>query len=290
MNLEFEETAADQFQIKFQSNGSISNARLIYLHSAQENANQLPAVLNDFINHQATTMIINLRHLYFGIRKCQNWLYLFNFRSCTEKGNFSKKGNSCLIAIKNTSSTIDQIIKIIGNFSKRFFDLKRIEDDFIVKYVQVENIMQLNAEREFKLESESVMTLIEHNEPDVETAKNMIKEADNGGIFNLNRKTTKPLNAQKESKLEELSFVKLFPYGKGGYRLIRKYPFQRISIGRYSKIRVLSKDSRFQNNLFMFYALALLESENINSKLNVCGKRMRSKETFKNNLHVYVKG
>jgi len=86
--------------------------------------------------------------------------------------------------------------------------------------------------------------------------------------------------------LEELSFIKLFPYGRNGFREPRD---TKITPSAYARARVMGVDFRFQSTEYLFYVLALMEQEKINSTVRVCANTRKNNERV-NNLHVYTKG
>lgn len=142
---------------------------------------------------------------------------------------------------------------------------------------------------------ETAMFPIDTEQPEINVAKNIIIESrkDNPQenkiypIFDINRKTSAPLSDFFEKRLEQLSFIKIFPYGINGMNTIRD---QRINCSAYGKSRIMSDDARYQNIDYMFYLLAKIEAEKISNNINVCSNRLRSTENSRvNNLHIYMK-
>ena len=136
---------------------------------------------------------------------------------------------------------------------------------------------------------------IDNEEPDVSNAKTIINKRNLEKnkcfpIFNINRETTAPINDFYEQKLEELSFIKLFPYGNNGYNEPRLAPFVKVTASAYAKSRVMSSDMRFQSIDYLFYILAKTETEKISATIAVCSNRLRNTENGRiNNLHCYMK-
>jgi len=147
-----------------------------------------------------------------------------------------------------------------------------------------------NQDKYFMELTSTVMCSIDNEQPEVQVAKNMIIQNDSNKIhpiFDINRKTTSPLNKYYETRLEELSFVKIFPYGINGYNNQRD---QKITASAYGKCRIMSNDSRYQNNDYMFYLLAKIEEEKISNTINICSSRLKTKSNNRvNALHVYMK-
>ena len=73
----------------------------------------------------------------------------------------------------------------------------------------------------------SAMFPIQPDEPELADTKNLVKTrlTDGSQTYNLFRTTAKPISQYYDKKLEELSFVSIFPYGSNGYREAREAPF-----------------------------------------------------------------
>ncbi len=80
--------------------------------------------------------------------------------------------------------------------------------------------------------------------------------------------------------------MKIFPYGINGYNTERDL---KVTASAYAKARMMSSDTRYQNNEYMFYLLAKIEAEKITSKINICSSRLKANNNRVNNLHVYMK-
>lgn len=95
----------------------------------------------------------------------------------------------------------------------------------------------------------TAMFPIDTEQPEITKAKDIIIESrkDNPTecnlypIFDINRKTSAPLNDFYEKRLEQLSFIKIFPYGINGMNTLRD---QRITCAAYGKSRIMSEDIR----------------------------------------------
>jgi hypothetical protein len=142
---------------------------------------------------------------------------------------------------------------------------------------------------------ETAMFPIDNEQPEINIAKNIIIESRKENpeeikmfpIFDINRKTSAPLNDFYEKRLEQLCFIKIFPYGINGMNTIRD---QRITCAAYGKSRIMSNDSRYQNIDYMFYLLAKIEAEKISNSINICSSRLRTSDNARiNNLHIYMK-
>ena len=91
-------------------------------------------------------------------------------------------------------------------------------------------------------------------------------------------------------KLEEMAFIKIFPFGKNGYNEIRENIFQKLTAGSYAKARVMSNDPRYQSVEYMFYLLAKLEAEKIARNISVCTSRLKLACSARvDNIHIYMK-
>lgn len=103
---------------------------------------------------------------------------------------------------------------------------------------------------------------IDHRDPEIDDALNNTKHS-----YFLKRKTSAPVSRLVESRLEELSFVKLFPFGRNGEvekRKLKQTPLE------YFQARVMSSDLRFSEPSYLFYALCQVEESQINKKVQVC--------------------
>ncbi len=135
------------------------------------------------------------------------------------------------------------------------------------------------------LEVQTVIINADSVEPNVrDSIKAIIK---NDKLNNLVRETGKPLFSNIERHLEELSFIKLFPYGRNGLHEYRERPFQRVTPSAYARARVMGSDPRFQSIEYLFYIQSIIEQEQLSSTINVC-TRMRENNKRVNNMHVYT--
>jgi hypothetical protein len=135
------------------------------------------------------------------------------------------------------------------------------------------------------LEVQTVIINADSVEPNVrDSIKAIIK---NDKLNNLVRETGKPLFSNIERHLEELSFIKLFPYGRNGLHEYRERPFQRVTPSAYARARVMGSDPRFQSIEYLFYIQSIIEQEQLSSTINVC-TRMRANNERVNNMHVYT--
>ena len=93
--------------------------------------------------------------------------------------------------------------------------------------------------------------------------------------FFFKRKTGAPVSKAVEARLEELSFIGLFPYGMNGCaesRLLKQTPLE------YFQARVMSTDLRFSDPTYLFYALCQVEDYQIQQKIQVCCEMSRETE------------
>ena len=103
-------------------------------------------------------------------------------------------------------------------------------------------------------------------------------------IFDLKRSTTMPLNEFYSKHLEEMSFIKIFPYGINGYNTSR---IHKVTASAYGKARVMSSDTRYQSIEYMFYILAKIESEKITSNMILFYQPHISKKVLFNEILKY---
>ncbi len=64
--------------------------------------------------------------------------------------------------------------------------------------------------------------------------------------FELNWKTSAPIPTHLNNHLEELSFIKIFPFDIDGFVQPLDYYFQKLTSGSHAKARVMSSNSRYQ--------------------------------------------
>lgn len=114
--------------------------------------------------------------------------------------------------------------------------------------------------------------VIRVDEPNIPTVKEILDECkknpDNIPEVNLNRKAGAPLYPGIEKRLEELCFVKAFPYGKNGCDENRKIKIIPLD---YFQTRILSCNLHFHTTKYIFYALSRVEAHIIQQKIAVVG-------------------
>ncbi|OXA37426.1 ATP-dependent DNA helicase pfh1 [Folsomia candida] len=108
----------------------------------------------------------------------------------------------------------------------------------------------------------------------------------------LNRTAAPCIRVNDENHLEEKCFVKCFPHGQFGLDEERDQRL-RLTTHAYFQNRVMSTDSRFHRNDYLFYALSRSEESIIQSKINVCGNMKYQDSENDNapaaeNLHLYM--
>jgi len=129
---------------------------------------------------------------------------------------------------------------------------------------------------------------IDKEAPEIEVAKKIIMSKEKlHPIFDLARKTSIPLSDFYENHLEEMSFIKIFPFGINGFKQARD---NKMTAAAYGKSRIMSADTRYQNNDYMFYLLAKIETERITASINVCSSKLRTTAKGRvNDLNIYMK-
>ncbi|KAF9409281.1 hypothetical protein HW555_011316 [Spodoptera exigua] len=74
--------------------------------------------------------------------------------------------------------------------------------------------------------------------------------------YHFRRKTDAPLQIAREKRAEELSWFKLFPYGRNGLQENRAHSITPLD---YCQARIMGADNRFQRHDYLFYALSVME-------------------------------
>ena len=129
--------------------------------------------------------------------------------------------------------------------------------------VQNYKLMTTLEEKDLSVHDMDIETVIcnkENDQPNLMKTKEIM--LNNTEKFKLHRQNTRPIYNDSVERLEELSFVNIFPFGKNGYKEPRDLKFA-IGMSYYVKCRLMSKDSRFQNIQYLFYLLSLCEDEKI---------------------------
>jgi hypothetical protein len=131
---------------------------------------------------------------------------------------------------------------------------------------------------------------IEIEQPTFQESINLIT---NKTTYKLDRQTTEPLSNNDHTNLEELSFVKIFPWGINGFNKVKNIICQKLTPAAYAKVRVMGKDLRYQSVEYMFYLLAKLEENKISQTISVCSSKLKiaCNETVNRieSLHIYMK-
>jgi hypothetical protein len=139
-----------------------------------------------------------------------------------------------------------------------------------------------------RVETDSVLHAIDNNAPDV---LEVIDQ--NASMVNLVRRKGKPVYPNTQRRLEELSLVKLFPFGVGGIDEERPNP---VTSHDYFQARLLSPDTQFWDTSYLFYALYRVEEDQIRKKMAICAN-MKTGETVEgsdenfpglSNVHSYM--
>lgn len=98
--------------------------------------------------------------------------------------------------------------------------------------------------------------------------------------FTLGRSTKPPVNMFIDKTLEQLAFPHLFPYGRNGLRTPRSV---RLTPLQYFQSRLLSKESRWANNIpYLFWTTNFTEKEKLSSSISIAN-RTRTKKSHANN-------
>ncbi|GFU35146.1 helitron_like_N domain-containing protein [Trichonephila clavipes] len=109
-----------------------------------------------------------------------------------------------------------------------------------------------------------------------------------GNIYTVLRKMKDNIiNVNHKWKAEELSLCYLFPYGVNGLNEERRQV--PISPFDYYQYRILSDDTRFQRNDYLFYALSMFEIYRIKSTIATCGKKIEGHNGMNEDVHLYLK-
>ncbi len=229
--------------------------------------------------------------------------YFTDSHSCGPKGKSSANGTACIIQCdniqelhriarratgsKNVQFTIDPIHVIANN---DFLTITEVEPMLMAAPVTPPPIPQIeediipvtHMEKGEVPISTSIMHPIDIAQPEVEDAF----------IFNektneLIRKTKDNIiNEAHELKAEEFAWYYLFPYGRNGFKEKREVNITPLD---YYQSRILGKDSRFQTNDYLFYALSMYEYYKVKSTIAACSKQIEGKQGKIEDIHLYLK-
>lgn len=248
-----------------------------------------------------------------GLMHLDDKLYFTDSHSCGPKGAPLKNdnGKACIVEC----DTIEELHRICRRV------LRPVDQQFSIHYINVKivgNVMQNDkylrnhATREFAFTQQeqeevqqhasiryqpdidgevmsehihiqtSVMAPIDVAPPDVE---DVFVESNN--INEIVRKTANNIvNVNHEMKAEEFSWYFLFPYGVNGLKEDREV---QISPLDYFQFRILGRDTRFQRNDYLFYALSMFEFHRVQSTISACVQKVRGEEGAVKDLHLYMR-
>ena len=210
--------------------------------------------------------------------------YLTDSHSCGPNGESVVQdfGRACIIEC-NTLAELERMCKQSTGSQNQQFTINYIKVN--IKYDPVLECVREEEEREeentysiavdapseqteYVSVQTSVMAQIDFREPDIEQRYELSDE-----LNKIVRKTKNNIvNVHHELRAEEFSWFYLFPFGINGLRETSR----RVKISHldYFQFRILGKDTRFQRNDYLFYALSMFENECVRATISACGKKI----------------
>jgi hypothetical protein len=314
----------------FGFNGQL-NRLASYLEGTQSTiVNRLTKGLDNWLNSNYHYAVLTIGVTSMGLIEIQNRIYIFDSHSRGAKGVMSCNGLSCIIEYPRCIA-VDEISKLVHrnlepkaniNFARAsemekasyFYNITPVEiecqDEIEEVNEVIENIQEIPILNQ--METEEVQ-----NETVLDVLSNLCQNANVFGevvitdsvfhsidhrvpelidVIEANKVTVKRekgrlLQTNQESYLEELSFVNLFPFGKGGISLNRPVPITPLD---YFQSRIMSPDTKFWDTSYLFYALSRMEEDRIKKKIAICGQIQNLEQGDQNqypglqNIHLYM--
>jgi hypothetical protein len=270
----------------------------IFIYNLAVSENNLFKGIKHFCSSNDTLATLTLNNYTFGLIKRQNNIFLFNSHSCSETGRLSEKGKSCVLKYKSFEK--EEIIKLMCITILKFVGFKFETDEgnytFSITPLSVEcltmNLYDISSSHltsceenagniDFELSTE--ISAVDMDAPNVENALTIVN---NEKKYNLIRETSVPVNANREISVEELSFIKIFPYGKFGFKYPRHENKSKLTYSNYIRSRIMSSDNRYQNNQYLFYLMQMYEIAKVTSSINFCSSKLKKGNLHNRNLHV----
>lgn len=209
-----------------------------------------------------------------------------------DNGSFNLTRIYCTQNNQDNGEVIDDLSTSLHNLSIENFHSQNIQqgryqtEDYPRENDTVgesEDVTEHN--NSIQINIQTMMVKSENDQPNLKDCISEIKQQ----RYNLRRETAAPVYHILNTRLEELSFIKLFPYGINGFREEREYPYHKITGSAYAKARVMGSDPRFQSTKYLFYVLAMIEDQRLNATIQVCAN-MRNNNRRVDNLFAYTKG
>jgi len=266
-----------------------------------------------FLEHSAGILIA--RQYSYAVMKVADKFYFYDSHATGQKGgrvrNEERDGKTSIIEC-DTIQDLETIIKRafggkkncmnvqytldyvdvhhkVGAIavSENFQDLGQANEHEIqriettpVQVNQIENIRAPSARQYHDEVQTTAMMNCDIPQPDVED------EFTIQGRTIIRKTKDNLVNINVEKKAEEFAWWHLFPYGINGLnqeRQVKMTPLQ------YFQYRILGKDKRFWNVMYLFYALAIYEYLKMQATVNLCGKRIDGSHGPPDDVHTYLK-
>ncbi|OXA37750.1 ATP-dependent DNA helicase PIF1 [Folsomia candida] len=291
---------------------------------------RLDAALRNFIESEYTTAILTVGSYSMAIMKYVGNVYLFDSHSRGPHGRVAVNGLACIIEFE-ISFAAAEISKLVHrNLEPKHDPKSQNTANYLFNITPVITVTEYRREEEEAVVStshnsrhsnpapatsqdtgdrfsdllheaqafgenvmvDSLLHNVDFSVPDIGEIVTSSK-AQNTPSLLIEKEKGRPLYPNHEAFLEELSFVNLFPFGRGGASSVR--PVQ-ITPLDYFQARVMSNDTRFWDNSFLFYALNRMEEHKVKQKIAVCGQMRTSSNGVQNydeypgltNVHLYM--
>ncbi|KAF9412290.1 hypothetical protein HW555_009181, partial [Spodoptera exigua] len=241
--------------------------------------------------------IVTCNGVSVAIWKNDNLYYLFDSHSRGPKGRVAQDGTACLMSFTNItqlwSVLKSNLPKSQGNrpdddqysITKITPDVHRLhqnETELQNDIYTTANTQQLQSSEltnENIVITSSVLRVVDEPIPELSTVIEN-NNCDQLPVHQLRRKTDAPLQIAREKRAEELSWFKLFPYGRNGLQENRAHSITPLD---YCQARIMGADNRFQRHDYLFYALSVMEFYRAKQNVGVV-LRMRQGENRPENL------
>lgn len=291
---------------------------------------RLDAALRNFIESEYTTAILTVGSYSMAIMKYVGNVYLFDSHSRGPHGRVAVNGLACIIEFE-ISFAAAEISKLVHrNLEPKHDPKSQNTANYLFNITPVITVTEYRREEEEAVVStshnsrhsnpapatsqdtgdrfsdllheaqafgenvmvDSLLHNVDFSVPDIGEIVTSSK-AQNTPSLLIEKEKGRPLYPNHEAFLEELSFVNLFPFGRGGVSSVR--PVQ-ITPLDYFQARVMSNDTRFWDNSYLFYALNRMEEHKVKQKIAVCGQMRTSSNGVQNydeypgltNVHLYM--
>ncbi|KAH9639682.1 hypothetical protein HF086_002508 [Spodoptera exigua] len=241
--------------------------------------------------------IVTCNGVSVAIWKNDNLYYLFDSHSRGPKGRVAQDGTACLMSFTNITQLWsvlksnlpksqgnrpddDQysITKITPGVHRLHQNETELQND-IYTTANTQQLQSSELTNENIVITSSVLRVVDEPIPELSTVIEN-NNCDQLPVHQLRRKTDAPLQIAREKRAEELSWFKLFPYGRNGLQENRAHSITPLD---YCQARIMGADNRFQRHDYLFYALSVMEFYRAKQNVGVV-LRMRQGENRPENL------